>query len=86
MSRLKLHYNGRHFWWRALASTIAGQAANTTIFMLTAWTGIMSVDFLLDVIWNGIVIKTLMEAILLPGTAFFVRMLKTLEKMDYFDR
>lgn len=85
LSKLKVATNGRHFWWRAMASTVIGQTANTITFMFTAFGGIMSTSFLLDVIWNGIVIKTLIEAMVLPLTGLLVNKLKKLENMDYFD-
>lgn len=85
LSRLKITNDGRHFWWRAMASTIVGQTANTFTFMFSAFGGIMSTEFLLEVIWNGIIIKTLIEAALLPVTYFCVRKLKEAEGMDYFD-
>ena len=53
--------------------------------MLVAFGGKMETAFLLGVILNGIIIKTLIEAVCLPITYWCCQKLKRLEGFDYFD-
>ena len=50
MSRMKISMNGRHFWLRAIISTVVGEALNSVVFQLTAFLGVMPTLFLLKVI------------------------------------
>lgn len=85
MSRMKISTNGKHFWLRAIVSTIVGEAANTSVFQLTAFLGVMPTAFLLKVILNGTMLKTILEIIILPVTSLICQMLKRAEGVDYFD-
>jgi hypothetical protein len=85
LTKIKVQMAGRHFWWRAIASTVVGETANTTTFMLIAFLGKMEISFLLIVIFNGIWMKTLIEILVLPLTTLLVKKLKAKEGIEHFD-
>lgn len=85
MSHMKVKMDGRHFWLRAMVSTLVGEAANTCVFQFTAFWGVMPALFLVKVVTNGTIAKCIVEAVVLPLTAFICRRVKAGEGIDYFD-
>lgn len=55
-------------WWRLLSSTLVGQVADTTLFCVIAFAGVVPVATLLNYIVFGYVYKVSVEAVLLPVT------------------
>ena len=43
LSKIKIRTKGRHFWLRAVASTIVGQAADSTVFNFLAFAGVFPI-------------------------------------------
>ena len=86
MSRMKIWTNGKGFALRAMGSTVVGELANSAVFQLMAYTGVMPLLFLVKVIFNGTILKITIEALILPITAFICKKMKQLEGIDYFDR
>lgn len=85
LTRLKVASGGRYFWWRAMASTIIGQITNTIVFIGIVFGDKLELPTLLSVIANGIMIKVVIEAIVLPITARIAHYLKKAEGIDHFD-
>src|SRR3989339_1200330 len=85
LAKIKVKTQGKYLWLRALGSTVIGQFADTTVFLLIAFAGVLPWD-LLWIIWvSNYIFKILVEVILLPVTYRIVAYLKKKEEMDYFD-
>jgi len=85
LAKLKVMTAGKHFWSRAIGSTVVGQLFDTTIFLLIAFAGILPWN-LIWIIWvSNYVFKLGTEVILLPITTRIVHWLKKKEEEDYFD-
>ena len=85
MSKMKLRDGGRHFSWRAILSTIAGESLDSLIFFPLALGGVVPTPELPKLmLWQG-VLKTLYEVIALPLTIRVVKKLKQHEGEDVYD-
>ena len=85
MSKMKLRDEGRHFSWRAILSTIAGESLDSLIFFPLALGGVVPTPELPKLmLWQG-VLKTLYEGIALPITIRVVKALKAHEGEDVYD-
>jgi uncharacterized integral membrane protein (TIGR00697 family) len=85
MSRMKIWSNGKNFALRAMVSTIAAELVHTAIFQTVAFGGVMPVGFLIQVVINATILKTAIEALVLPLTSVLVVKVKKLEGIEYFD-
>ncbi len=86
MSRMKLHSDGgRHFSYRAIASTLAGETGDSLVFFPLALGGIVPWEVMPLLMINQVVLKTAYEVIALPVTIRIVRFLKNLEGEDVYD-
>lgn len=85
MSRMKVASKGRHFSMRAIASTIAGEGADSLIFFPLAFGGLMPVPELLKMMLVQVILKTLYEVVALPVTNVVVRYIKRHEQTDVYD-
>jgi uncharacterized integral membrane protein (TIGR00697 family) len=85
MSKMKIMSKGKYFSFRAIASTLAGETADSFIFFPIAFLGLVSGKDLLTMILTQICLKSLYEIIVLPATVQFVKYLKKIENMDMFD-
>ena len=85
MSRMKVASQGRHFSVRAIASTIAGEGADSLIFFPLAFGGLMPVPELLKMMLVQVILKTLYEEVALPITNVVVRYIKRHEQTDVYD-
>lgn len=85
MSRMKIISRGRHLWMRTITSTVAGQFADSAIFILAAFVGQVPADKLLPLILSQWIIKTLYEALATPLTYTIVFYLKKSENADFYD-
>jgi queuosine precursor transporter len=86
LARLKLLTAGRHFWLRAIGSTLAGQAIDTLLFVTIAFVGVVGAPPLLAIIGSNYLFKLLVEILLLPLTYSAIAVLKRAEQEDFFDR
>ena len=85
MSRMKVASNGRRFGVRAILSSVAGEFADSLIFMPIAFFGTpFSILFRMMIV--QVSFKVLYEIVILPVTAVFVKKLKAVEGVDHFDR
>ena len=81
--------NGRHatahFSWRAIASTLVGETADSLLFFPLALGGVVPWDVMPFLMINQVVLKTLYEIVILPLTIRVVRALKKWEHIDVVD-
>ncbi len=85
MSRMKVRSKGKHFSVRAVASTLAGESADSLIFFPIAFGGLMPVGELLKMMLVQALLKTLYEIIVLPVTVRVVRYIKRIDGSDTYD-
>lgn len=86
MSRMKLSDpSGKRFSLRAIASTIAGEAADSIIFFPLALGGVVPWSVMPLLMINQVVLKTGYEIVALPLTVRIVRFLKRHEGEDVRD-
>ena len=85
LSRLKVKTQGKHFWLRALGSTVVGQGADSFIFNFIAFGGIFPTATVAYIAFSGFVLKTLYEVVALPLTYMVVPWLKRAEGVDTYD-
>lgn len=88
LARMKVASDGAYMRTRFVASTIAGEAVDSTIFYpLAFWnSGIMPNELVASLVVSQFVTKTLVEIVFLPITARIVTALKRAEGADHFDR
>ena len=83
MSKMKLRDGGRHFSWRAILSTIAGESLDSLIFLSTGIRRCCSYSRLPKLMLCRVVLKTLYEVIALPLTIRVVKKLKQYEAKTF---
>ena len=77
---------GRNFSYRAIASTLVGEAADSLVFFPLALGGVVPWKIMPLLMINQVVLKTLYEIIVLPITIHIVRFLKKIEGEDTYDK
>ena len=85
MSRMKLRDREKRFAWRAIASTLIGETADSLIFFPAAFGGLMPLDELVKLMLLQVTAKTLYEVVALPVTTRVVRFMKRYEGSDVYD-
>lgn len=85
MSRMKIYHEGKKFGLRAIASTLAGESADSTLFISVAFAGVFALKALLVMILTQALLKTLYEIAVLPLTSLVVIWVKKAERLDTFD-
>lgn len=85
MSKMKIFQKGRHFSIRAVASTIVGEGADSFIFFILAFYGIIPNSDLITLIFTQMAMKTGYEILILPVTNIVIRKVKKLEDTDVYD-
>ncbi len=85
MSKFKIITNGKGFSVRAVISTLAGEGADSILFITIAFAGIFPVKTLLVMILTQALIKTIFEVAVLPLTVLVVKKVKKAEGEDTFD-
>jgi queuosine precursor transporter len=86
LARLKVKTEGRFLWIRTISSTIVGEGADSTIFILIAFTGILPGNALTTTILSQWLFKVGYEILATPLTYWVVNKLKRLENEDFYDR
>jgi uncharacterized integral membrane protein (TIGR00697 family) len=88
LAKMKIATAGRYMRTRFVASTVAGEAVDSTIFYpLAFWnSGIMPNDLVLTLVVSQFVTKTFVEIAFLPITTRIVTALKKAEQEDHYDR
>lgn len=85
IAKMKVRMQGKNFAWRAICSTLAGQGADTVIFVLVAFTGIFPWPVIWSIIISNYIFKVGVEIVFLPITARVVKWFKKHEHEDYYD-
>ena len=88
LAKMKVASEGRNMSLRFVASTIAGEAVDSTLFYPLAFydSGIMPNSLVVTLMLSQFITKTLVEIAFLPLTTRIVAALKRAESEDYFDR
>jgi uncharacterized integral membrane protein (TIGR00697 family) len=87
LAKMKILTGGKHLWARLIGSTIVGELADTVVFAMVSFGGILKAPDMLVYILIGWGFKTLVEAVLLPVTYRVVAFFKTHEGgNETFDR
>lgn len=85
MSRMKVLTKGKGFSARAILSTVAGESADSTIFIAIAFAGVFPLGVLVTMIFTQAMLKTVYEILILPITIWVVRVVKRSEGIDTYD-
>lgn len=86
LARLKIATSGRHLWLRTIGSTLAGQLADSALFITIAFAGVLPDAALPRVVLTQWLFKSAFEAAATPLTYAVVYALKRAEGADPFDR
>ncbi len=86
LAKMKIATKGKFLWARTIGSTIAGQAADTTLFYIIALYNVIPTGLLMQAILSGWFLKVMIETVMTPITYFAINKLKKVENEDYFDR
>lgn len=76
---IKKKYGEKNLWARLMGSTVLGEAADTMIFCVVAWVGVMPASTILNLMIVGYVYKVAVEIVLLPVTYRVVAWVKRTE-------
>ncbi|GHT37618.1 membrane protein [Bacteroidia bacterium] len=85
MSRMKIASRGKRFSLRAVASTLAGESADSLLFFPLAFGGLIPTGELFLMVAIQTALKSLYEVIALPLTVRAVKYIKRLEGKDAYD-
>ncbi len=86
LAKMKVRASGKRMWQRLVASTLLGEAVDTTIFCMIAFYGLITSSQMVNYILVGIAFKVTVETLMLPVTYRVIRWLKTRERTDYYDK
>lgn len=86
LAKLKIATEGRWLWTRTIGSTLIGQGADTIIFSLIAFAGVIPQAQLIQMMLFNYVYKVALEVLLTPVTYSVVGFLKRAEGQDAYDR
>jgi uncharacterized integral membrane protein (TIGR00697 family) len=86
LAKLKIRTAGKKMWLRLIGSTFVGQLADTVIFAVIAFGGILTGMDMLKFIAIGWAFKTGVEVVLLPLTYPVINFLKRREGVDTYDK
>src|ERR1700679_2702652 len=85
MAKLKLITKGHWLWTRTVGSTVVGQAVDTTLVIIITFAGTFTPHKLIQIIWQGYLLKVAYEVLATPFTYLIVNWLKRAEHVDTFD-
>jgi hypothetical protein len=86
LAKLKVATDGEHLWMRTIGSTVVGQGADTVLFILVAFGGVLPASVLFTTVWSSYLFKVLFEVVATPLTYLVVNRLKRVEEVDVYDR
>jgi uncharacterized integral membrane protein (TIGR00697 family) len=85
MAKMKIATKGKHLWSRTIGSTLAGQFADSLIFIALAFTGTVPAAMLVGIILSQWLVKSVYETVATPLTYWVVIFLKKSERQDHYD-
>ncbi len=77
--RLKQRSRPGSLWWRLLSSTLVGALADTALFCLVAFAGVLSAPAMVNYILVGYLYKVVVEVVMLPVTVRVIAAVKVRE-------
>lgn len=86
MSKMKIATQGKYFSLRAVASTLAGESADSVLFFPIAFGGLIPANELWMMIATQTVLKSLYEVAILPITIRVVQYIKKIDRTDVYDK
>ena len=86
LAKLKITTAGKHLWLRTITSTLIAQLADSGIFILIAFVGVVSGAQLRRLVLTQWLFKSAYEAVATPLTYAVVNFLKRAENEDFYDR
>ena len=86
LAKMKLLTEGRWLWMRTIGSTLAGEALDTAVFGLVAFSGVLEPPLLVTLMISNYVFKCGVEIVFTPATYAVVKRLKQIEHVDWYDR
>lgn len=86
LAKMKIATHGRYLWSRTIGSTLAGQLADSGVFITLAFYGMIPPGLLGRLVVTQWLIKAAYEALITPLTYLVVNYLKRVEQEDYYDR
>lgn len=86
LARMKVASNGRFLWLRTIGSTLVGQLADSGVFLLVAFSGMVPMLALWQMVITQWLVKSAYEALATPLTYVLVNWLKRVEHVDHYDR
>ncbi|MEA4982151.1 MAG: queuosine precursor transporter [Paludibacter sp.] len=85
MSKMKIIQQGRGFSIRAVVSTLLGEGADSIVFFIIAFYGVIPNNDLLILVGTQTAMKTAYEILVLPLTNLIVKWVKKKEEVDVYD-
>ncbi|MFA6098392.1 MAG: queuosine precursor transporter [Patescibacteria group bacterium] len=85
LAKMKIFTKGKYLWTRTIGSTIVGEGADTILFVVIAFFGILPMSLLLAIVISNYLFKVGFEIILTPATYKIVGWLKRKENSDVYD-
>ncbi len=85
LAKLKLLTRGRWLFARTIGSTVIGQAIDTVVFVLIAFSGLYAWPLIGSIIGSNYVFKIAVEVVFTPAIYKIAGFLKRREKIDFYD-
>jgi uncharacterized integral membrane protein (TIGR00697 family) len=85
MSRMKVITRGKGFSARAILSTLIGETADSSIFIVIAFAGVFPIGVILTMVFTQAMVKTAYEILILPLTLWVVKLVKSAEGVEAYD-
>ncbi|QOR47701.1 queuosine precursor transporter [Trueperella pecoris] len=79
LTYIKDRWGEKHMWARLIGSTVVGEFADTLIFCVIAWAGVMSWGVILNLTVVGFIYKVAVEVVFLPLTYLVINLIKKYE-------
>ena len=86
LARLKVFTVGKYLWLRTISATMVGQAVDTILFTVIAFSGILFWRDTWVMIFSEYGCKVFYQVALTPGVYMLARYLKRCERIDIFDK
>ncbi|QOQ39745.1 queuosine precursor transporter [Trueperella pecoris] len=79
LTYIKDRWGEKHMWARLIGSTVVGEFADTLIFCVIAWVGVMSWGVIFNLTVVGFIYKVAVEVVFLPLTYLVINLIKKYE-------
>lgn len=76
LTKIKDKWGEKHLWARLIGSTVVGEFADTAIFCIIAWIGVVSWGTIFNLMLVGFFYKVAVEVVLLPVTYAVIGFMK----------